>query len=71
MSTEKPMPIGKLVQRSIPAILEYCETQDPAEFARLQDQQYSKETFNINYPDRVETRWSLTGRRGFGGFGGF
>lgn len=50
MSTEKPIPIGKLIQHSIPAIFEYCETQDPTEFARLQDQQYSKETFNINYP---------------------
>ena len=50
MSTEKPTPIGKLIQHSIPEIFEYCETQDPTEFARLQDQQYSKETFNINYP---------------------
>lgn len=34
MNTEKQMPIGKAVQRSIPAILEYCETQDPTEFFR-------------------------------------
>jgi len=32
MNTEQQMPIGKVVQRSIPAILEYCETQDPTEF---------------------------------------
>lgn len=37
MNTEKQMPIGKVVQRSIPAIFEYCETQDPTEFSRLQD----------------------------------
>lgn len=37
MNTEKQMPIGKVVQRSIPAIFEYCETQDPTEFSRHQD----------------------------------
>lgn len=50
MNTEKKMPIGKVVQRSISAIFEYCETQDPAEFARLQDARYSKDTFDVNYP---------------------
>ncbi len=44
------MKIGKLVQRNISAIFEYCETQNRAEFARLQDKYYSKETFDINYP---------------------
>ncbi|AJE46756.1 HNH endonuclease [Celeribacter indicus] len=44
------MKIGQLVRRSIPAIFHYCETQDPAEFVRLQDPQFSKETFDINYP---------------------
>ncbi len=44
------MKIGKLVRRNIPAIFKYCETQDQSEFARLQDRQYSKETFDINYP---------------------
>jgi hypothetical protein len=46
----KTMKIGKLVQRSIPAIFEYCETNEPTEFARLQDARYSKEAFDINYP---------------------
>ncbi len=50
MNTEKQMPIGKVVQRSIRAILEYCETQDPTEFSRLQDARYSKDTFDVNYP---------------------
>ena len=44
------MQIGKFVQRHVPAILEYCETQDPAEFVRLQDPRFSKDTFDINYP---------------------
>ncbi|PKP85655.1 MAG: hypothetical protein CVT80_01425, partial [Alphaproteobacteria bacterium HGW-Alphaproteobacteria-2] len=46
----KTMKIGQFVQSSIPAIFEYCERQDPAEFVRLQDTRYSKETFDINYP---------------------
>lgn len=44
------MKIGQIVRNSIPAILVYCETQDRAEIARLQDPRYSKETFDINYP---------------------
>lgn len=44
------MKIGQIVRNSIPAILEYCETQDRAEVARLQDPRYSKEAFDINYP---------------------
>lgn len=44
------MKIGKLVQRHIPAIFEYCETIDPSAFTRLQDADYSKETLDINYP---------------------
>ena len=44
------MKIGKLVQNSILTIFEYCERQDPAEFVRLQDPRYSKETFDINFP---------------------
>lgn len=41
------MKIGQIVRNSIPAILEYCETQDRAEIARLQDPRYSKVTFDI------------------------
>jgi len=44
------MKIGQFVKRNVPAIFQYCETSDPSEFARLQDTQYSKETFDINYP---------------------
>jgi hypothetical protein len=44
------MKIGKLVQNAIPDILAYCETHDPAELLRLQDADYSKRTFDINYP---------------------
>ena len=44
------MKIGRMVRRHIPAILEYCETYDRAEFARLQDADFSKETLDINYP---------------------
>jgi 5-methylcytosine-specific restriction endonuclease McrA len=51
MFLEKPpMKIGQFVKRNVPAIFQYCETSDPSEFARLQDRQYSKETFDINYP---------------------
>lgn len=42
--------IGKLAKQAAPAIFAYCETTDPAEFARLQERIYSKETFGINYP---------------------
>lgn len=44
------MKIGQFVRQHVPAIFEYCETSDPAEFSRLQDPQFSKETFDINYP---------------------
>jgi hypothetical protein len=44
------MKIGKFVRCNIPAIFEYCETEDRSEFVRLQDGNYSKETFDINYP---------------------
>lgn len=44
------MKIGQFVQRNVPAIFKFCEESDPSEFARLQDPQYSKETFDINYP---------------------
>ncbi len=44
------MKIGAFVRRHIPAVFHHCETQDQAEFARLQDPAYSKETFDINYP---------------------
>lgn len=44
------MKVGQIVRNSIPAILEYCETQDRAEIAHLQDPRYSKQTFDINYP---------------------
>lgn len=44
------MKIGQFVNRHVPAIFEYCETVDRAEFARLQDPQFSKEAFDINYP---------------------
>ncbi len=44
------MKIGKLVQRHIPAIFEYCETKDASEFTRLQDARYSKEALEIIYP---------------------
>jgi HNH endonuclease len=42
--------IGKLVQGSVPNLIDYCETQDPAEFYRLCDRAYSKTMFNVNYP---------------------
>lgn len=44
------MKIGKIVKRHIPAIFAYCEAQDMAEFLRLQDQRFSKDIFDINYP---------------------
>lgn len=44
------MKIGQIVQSSVPAIFRYCEKAEPEEFSRLQDPQYSKDTFDINYP---------------------
>ncbi len=44
------MKIGQFVKRNVRAVFQYCETSDPSEFVRLQDPQYSKETFDINYP---------------------
>ncbi len=44
------MKIGKIVQRHIREIFEYCEAHDADEFNRLQDILYSKKTFDINYP---------------------
>ncbi len=44
------MRIGKLVQRHIPAIFEYCETKGSSAFSRLQDSNFSKETFDIYFP---------------------
>ena len=44
------MKIGQFVQNYILAIFENCERQDSAEFVRLQDSRYSKETFDINFP---------------------
>ena len=44
------MKIGGLIQHYIPIILEYCETQDPAEFGRLCDGTYSKEALDVNFP---------------------
>ncbi len=44
------MKIGKLVQRHISAIFEYCETKDSSELSRLLDARYSKDVFDISYP---------------------
>ncbi|HBH7896604.1 TPA: HNH endonuclease [Vibrio parahaemolyticus] len=44
------MKIGKLVQSLLPKILEYCEQQSHKEFERLCGSDYSKRTFNINFP---------------------
>jgi hypothetical protein len=48
--------------------MEYCQTVDIQEFARLQEAQFSKETFDINYPfwlnkediGQTERYWSKT-----------
>ncbi len=42
------MKIGLLVRHFIPSIVEYCEKKDPSELDRLQDENYSNDTFNIN-----------------------
>ena len=48
------MKIGKLVQSLLPKVLEYCEQKSHKEFERLCDADYSKRTFNINFPFLVE-----------------
>ncbi|MFT3689505.1 hypothetical protein [Paenirhodobacter sp.] len=54
------MKIGKIVQRAIPAIFDYCE-KHPEEFTQLQDPDYSKKTFNVYFPfcramERIEPK---------------
>ncbi len=46
--------IGEFVRSYIPKIIEYCE-KNPKEFIRLQDEGYSKNTFNIDYPFFAKT----------------
>ncbi len=43
------MKIGEFVRQYIEKIFEYCE-ENPEEFLQLQDKEYSKNTFGINYP---------------------
>lgn len=44
------MKIGELVKSHIEKIFHYCETFDQEELERLMGKEYSKKTFNINYP---------------------
>ena len=44
------MKIGALVKSHLRSIFSYCEKYNHQEFIRLQDFEYSKELFNINYP---------------------
>ncbi len=45
------MKIGQLVQRFVPNIIDYCLNTDQEEIVRLQDLEYSKNTFGISsYP---------------------
>ncbi|PTO69524.1 HNH endonuclease [Vibrio splendidus] len=48
------MKVGKLVQLLLPKILEYCEHHSYKEIERLCDADYSKRTFNINFPFLIE-----------------
>ena len=48
------MKVGKLVQLLLPKILEYCEHHSHKEVERLCDADYSKRTFNINFPFLIE-----------------
>jgi 5-methylcytosine-specific restriction endonuclease McrA len=43
------MKIGALVRHYIPIIFEHCEKQDHAEFDRLCDRAYCKETLDVNF----------------------
>lgn len=47
--SENQLKIGALVKQYIPAIFAFCE-QQPNEFARLQDEGYSKKVFGISFP---------------------
>lgn len=49
------MKIGQLVRRFVPDIFAHCEEVDSAEFSRLLDKRYSKDTFGINFPFCSET----------------
>ncbi|PCJ00115.1 MAG: HNH endonuclease [Alphaproteobacteria bacterium] len=48
------MKIGEFVRSYIEKIFEYCE-ENPDEFKRLQDKEYSKDIFDINYPFCMKT----------------
>ncbi|MFD1315226.1 Swt1 family HEPN domain-containing protein [Namhaeicola litoreus] len=44
------MLIGELVKTHVDKIFQYCETKDRDELFHLMDKEYSKRTFNINFP---------------------
>jgi len=44
------MKIGKLVKAHIKKIFQFCEAEDHSELARLMDKDYSKNTFDVNFP---------------------
>lgn len=47
---EGAMKIAAIVRAHIPAIIQYCETTDTSEFARLKDAAFCKAELDINYP---------------------
>jgi hypothetical protein len=50
----KDEPIGKLVQRYVLSILEYCFSEDETELINLLNKDSSKRLFGINYPFMIE-----------------
>ena len=44
------MKIGELVKTYIEQIFEFCEKNDPKELKHLMDKEYSKSTFNLQFP---------------------
>ena len=49
------MKIAELVKKYTKTIFDYCEQMNPGELNNLLDRDYSKKTFNINYPFCIET----------------
>ncbi len=51
-------PIGLLVKKYIPEILNYCLNTDVLELDNLKDKDYSKKAFGINFPFLIEVKKS-------------
>lgn len=52
---EETMKIGEYVKQYVETIISYCINENPEELSRLKERDYSKKTFDVNYPFCKET----------------